>query len=211
MLILNQTDPQPVLTDDTTLRQARGLEYLTVGWNSLEAIVAITAAILAGSSALLGFGLDSVIESASGLVLLWRLQAGELGERRERTALRLVGGSLMALGCYVAMDGGWQLYQREAPSESLTGILLAVVSLLVMPWLAWRKRQVARVMCSAALRADSTQTQLCAYLSAILLAGLVLNAWLGWWWADPIAALLMVPIIFHEGQEAWRGKTCCDC
>jgi len=181
-----------------------------VGWNLLEAVIAVTAGLAAASSALLGFGLDSLIESASGLILLWRLQEGELGEKREKLALRLVGASLILLGLYVAGDAGWQLYQQQAPEESVTGIILAVVSLLVMPWLAWRKRKLSRELSSPALQADSSQTMICTWLSAILLVGLLLNAWLGWWWADPVAALLMVPIILHEGLEAWRGKTCCE-
>jgi divalent metal cation (Fe/Co/Zn/Cd) transporter len=193
---------------DAAVRRGRALEYLTVGWNVVEAVVAIAAGAAAGSTALIGFGIDSMIESASGGVMLWRLQAGEKGERREQLALRLVGTSLLALALYVAADAAWTLYTREGPDESLVGIGLAVVSLIVMPILARAKRKVAAELGSRSLEADSKQTDICAYLSAILLVGLVLNAWLEWWWADPVAALIMVPIIAREGIGAVRGESC---
>jgi len=195
--------PRPVL-----LRRARGLEIFTVVWNSLEGILAVGLGILAGSIALVGFGADSVIETSSGIILLWRLQARRDAENAalaEQRALRLVGASLLLLTLYVAGDAVLSLLRREGPAESIGGIILAAVSLVVMPLLARSKRRLAVQLSSDALRADAVQTIICAYLSAILLAGLALNAQLGWWWADPLAALLMVPIIAREGLEAWRG------
>ncbi len=188
------------------LRRGQMLEYFTIGWNSLEAVVAISFGIVAGSVALVGFGVDSVIESSSGAILLWRLFAGE---ERERIALRLVGVSLLLLAAYVAFDAVKSLLFQEKPDESYIGIALAVASLIVMPILAREKRKVATRLNSQAMQADSRQTDICAYLSAILLGGLALNALVGWWWADPFAALVMIPIIAKEGVEALQGKTCC--
>jgi divalent metal cation (Fe/Co/Zn/Cd) transporter len=208
------TAVQAVVPERSALVQ-RGLrlEVLTVAWNSAEAVIGIAAGLVAGSIALVGFGLDSVIEVSSGAVLLWRLRADRDHTRREhaeRLALRLVGISFLALAAYVAADALYSLWRRQAPEQSYVGIGLAAVSLVVMPLLARAKRRVAAELSSAALHADSQQTQICAYLSVILLAGLALNAALGWWWADPVAALLMTPIIVSEGAEALRGKTCCD-
>jgi len=189
------------------------LELLTVGWNSAEAVIGIAAGLLAGSIALVGFGLDSVIEVSSGAILLWRLRADRDHTRREhaeRLALRLVGLSFLALAAYVAADATYTLWRRQVPEESYVGIGLAIVSLVVMPLLARAKRRLAAELGSLALHADSQQTQICAYLSGILLSGLALNAALGWWWADPVAGWLMAPIIASEGVEALRGKTCCD-
>jgi len=189
------------------------LEYLTVGWNLAEAAVAVTAGWLAGSIALVGFGLDSLIESSSGAVLLWRLRADAARERRElleARALKLVGASFFLLAAYVAFDAVKSLMQREAPEQSYIGIALAIVSLIVMPLLARAKRRVAAQIESRAMHADSRQTDICAYLSAILLGGLVLNVWLGWWWADPFAALVMAPVILKEGWEALHGETCSE-
>jgi len=193
------------------LRQGRWLEYLTLGWNLVEALVAIGSGLAAGSTALLGFGVDSLIESLSGAVLLWRLLGDEEGEKREERALRLVGVSFLLLAAWVGWEGLTTLVGREAPDESFVGIALASVSLLVMPILARAKRRVATGLGSKALEADSRQTDLCAYLSAILLVGLGLNVLLGWWWADPVAALAMVPIIGGEGIRALRGEECSDC
>jgi divalent metal cation (Fe/Co/Zn/Cd) transporter len=191
------------------IRRGRRLEYLTIAWNSAEAAVALIAGLLAGSIALVGFGLDSVIEVFSGAIVLWRLFADN--ERAERLALKVVGVSFLALAAYVAFDSIKALWLREAPERSLPGIVLAAVSLLVMPLLARAKRRVAARIGSRALHADSRQTDLCAYLSAILLGGLLLNALLGWWWADPVAGLVMTPIIANEGRGALRGKGCgCD-
>lgn len=190
-----------------TMRRGRFLEYFTISWNSLEAIIAITFGVLAGSVALIGFGVDSVIESSSGAILLWRLLAGE---ERERLALRLVGISLLVLAAYVAFDAVKSLIFQERPDVSYVGIVLAAVSLIVMPILAKEKRKVAVKLNSRAMQADSRQTDICAYLSAILLGGRLLNTLFGWWWADPLAALVMIPIIAKEGIEALQGKTCCD-
>jgi divalent metal cation (Fe/Co/Zn/Cd) transporter len=194
------------------VRRGLLLEYLTVGWNSLEGIIAIAAGLAAGSIALVGFGLDSAIEVSSGLALLWRLRQDWNEERRERVerlTLRLVGLSFVALAAYVGWESAGALAGREPPDESLTGIVLAAVSVIAMPLLARAKRKVAAQLGSSAMTADAKQTEFCMYLSAILLAGLGLNALAGWWWADPAAALVMVPIIGREGIEALRGKTCC--
>lgn len=190
--------------------RGRRLEYLTVGWNLCEGAVAVAAGTAAGSTALVAFGIDSFIESSSGAALIWRLRhTGEADERRERVALKLVGASLLLLAAYVAADAVWSLVRREPPDVSMVGVVLAAVSLAVMPLLARAKRRVASRLGSRALAADSKQTDICAYLSAILLAGLALNAAFGWWWADPAAALAMTPIIVKEGLEALRGETCC--
>jgi divalent metal cation (Fe/Co/Zn/Cd) transporter len=195
------------------VRRGRYLEYFTIGYNSLEGLIAVAAGLLAGSIALVGFGFDSLIEVTSGAVLLWRLHADLDEERRERVeaiSLRIVGACFVLLAIYVSFDSVKSLIRREAPQESIVGIVLAAVSLIVMPLLVRAKRKVARGINSAALMADSKQTELCTYLSAILLGGLLLNALLGLWWADPVAALVMVPIIFKEGIEGLRGETCCD-
>lgn len=186
----------------------RRLAYLTILWNSLEGIIAVGAGIAAGSIAMVGFGVDSVIEVSSGLIIVWRLASGE---HRERLALRLVGISFLALGTFIAIDAAKSLWFHQPPETTYIGIAIATLSLIVMPLLAKAKRNVAREIISNAMIADSRQTDLCAYLSAILLGGLILNAVFGWWWADPVAALIMVPIITKEGIEALRGKTCDDC
>jgi divalent metal cation (Fe/Co/Zn/Cd) transporter len=190
----------------TAIRRGRRLEYLTIAWNSAEAVIALIAGLLAGSIALVGFGLDSVIEVSSGVIVLWRLFADD--DRAERIALKMVGASFLALAAYVAFHSIRTLWLREAPGHSLPGIVLAAVSLVGMPLLARAKQRVAAGIGSRALHADSRQTGLCAYLSAILLGGLVLNALLGWWWADPVAGLVMTLIIGHEGKNALRGETC---
>jgi divalent metal cation (Fe/Co/Zn/Cd) transporter len=188
------------------------LECLTIGWNCMEALVAILSGLLAGSIALVGFGLDSVIEVSSGVVLVWRLTAdrAETRERAERLALRLVGVSFLVLAAYVIYDASSVLLHHQPPESSRVGMVLAILSLIVMPILARAKRRVARDLGSGAMQADSRQTDICAYLSAILLGGLLLNALLGWWWADPVAGLIMVPLIAYEGIEAVKGKSCCN-
>jgi divalent metal cation (Fe/Co/Zn/Cd) transporter len=185
------------------------LEYLTIGWNLLEGLVGIIAGALAGSIALVGFGLDSGIEVFSGAVLLWRLKSEE-SENAERRAVRLVGGSFLMLSAYIVYEAVHSLVLREPPRESVPGIVLAIASLAAMPLLAAAKRRVARELGSNAMHADSRQTDFCAYLSGILLLGLILNLVGGWWWADPAAALIMVPIIAKEGIAAFKGKTCCE-
>ncbi len=194
------------------IKRGRLLEYFTIGWNLLEGAVAVGAGIIAGSPSLVGFGFDSFIESTSGAALLWRLRIDdeETRERREQIALRFVGASFLLLAAYVAYDAITTLIRRELPETSFVGIALLIISLIVMPILARSKRRVAKQIKSRALEADSKQTDLCVYLSAISLGGLALNALFGWWWTDPIAALVMIPIIVNEGIEGLRGKTCCD-
>ena len=206
---------QPIVSVDRSqlVRRGRHLEYFTIGYNSLEGLIAVGAGVLAVSIALVGFGFDSLIEVISGAVLLWRLHADVDEARRERVeaiSLRIVGICFLALALYVIHDSVESLLKHQIPTESLIGIVLAAVSLIVMPLLVRAKRRVARSINSGALMADSKQTELCTYLSAILLGGLLLNALFGWWWADPIAALIMVPIIVKEGIEALQGETCCD-
>jgi divalent metal cation (Fe/Co/Zn/Cd) transporter len=195
------------------VRRGRRLEYFTIAWNLLEGLVAILSGLIAGSIALVGFGFDSLIEVTSGAALLWRLSIDVDEEKRERIeaiTLRIVGVCFIVLAIYVSYDSGAALLNRETPARSLPGIVLAVASLIAMPLLARAKRRVARGINSGAMFADARQTDFCVYLSAILLGGLLLNALLGWWWADPIAAIVMVPIIGKEGVEALQGKTCCD-
>jgi divalent metal cation (Fe/Co/Zn/Cd) transporter len=192
------------------LRLGRRLEYFTLSWNLAEAIVAVSAGLFAASIALIGFGFDSLIESLSGGILLWRLHGIEGEEKREQLARRMVGGSFFLLALYVAFEAGKSLLHREEPEASIVGIVLSIVSLIVMPLLARAKRRVAASLNSRALAADSRQTDICAYLSAILLGGLLLNALFGWWWADPVAALCMLPMILREGSEAVRARSCCN-
>ncbi|HYL11799.1 MAG TPA: cation transporter [Terriglobales bacterium] len=198
-------------TRQTIVSQGIRLEYLTIGWNCMEAVVAMVSGLIAGSIALVGFGIDSVIEVSSGAILLWRLGADQAqsSERAEHVAVRLVGAGFLVLATYVTYDALSSLVRHEAPEKSVVGIVLAILSLIVMPMLAHAKRRVALGLGSGAMRADSRQTDICAYLSAILLGGLVLNALFGWWWADPVAGLIMVPLIAYEGIEAVQGKTCC--
>jgi len=190
------------------LRRGRQLEYFTIGWNVVEAIASVWAGILAGSASLVGFGVDSAIESTSGVALLWRLQDRPDHQDREEATLKLVAASFFLLAAWVGYESVQSLVLREPPSASYLGIIVALVSLVVMPVLAHQKRTLAHRIDSHALASDSRQTSLCAYLSALLLLGLGLNAWFGWWWADPVAGLLMVPIIANEGREALRGETC---
>lgn len=202
------------VTRNQQLQRGMLLEYLTVAWNIVEGVVAVASGAVSGSIALVGFGIDSFIETSSGGILLWRLRAEHRGhdaERVERTALKLVGISFLLLAAYVLFDSAKSLILREAPEHSITGIVITCLSLAVMPWLAHQKRKTAGHLNSAALKADSRQTSLCAYLSSIVLSGLLLNALFGWWWADPVAGLCMVPIIINEGREALRGKACADC
>lgn len=190
------------------IKRGRKLEHFTLGYNFLEGLLSVGAGMLAGSVALVGFGVDSFIESLSGGILLWRLHAGDKGEAREQRALRLVGVSFLVLAAYVAFDAVKSLLQHELPEASYLGIGVTVISLFVMPVLARAKRQVGVELGSRALQADSRQTDICVYLSYIVLVGLGFNALLGWWWADPVAALVMVPIIAKEGIEALRGEAC---
>jgi divalent metal cation (Fe/Co/Zn/Cd) transporter len=193
-------------------RRGRQLEYFTIVWNSFEGLVAVIAGVLAGSISLVGFGIDSFIEVTSGSVLLWRMSVDAdvpKRERREKLSLRIVGVCFLALAGYVGYESISDLLSRKAPEHSIPGIVLGCVSLVVMPLLSRAKKKVGNELGSAAMHADAKQTDFCVYLSAILLAGLLLNAGLGWWWADPIAALIMVPIIAREGIDGMKAKNCC--
>lgn len=202
-----------MLDRPAVVQRGKQLEYFTVAWNTVEGLVGIVAGIAAGSISLIGFGVDSFIEVTSGAALLWRmsLDARERDhERMEKVALRIVGVCFIVLAIYVAYEALNDLRDQRAPDHSLPGIILACVSLIVMPLLSRAKRRVGARLQSAAMHADAKQTEFCTYLSAILLGGLVLNALWGWWWADPAAALVMVPIIAKEGIAGLRGDTCCD-
>src|ERR1700731_4152714 len=190
------------------------LEYFTIAWNSVEGIVAVVAGVVAGSISLVGFGIDSFIEVTSGSVLLWRMSVDAEVHRRElneRRALTIVGACFLLLAAYIAYESALDLWSRRAPEHSIPGIILACVSLIVMPLLSRAKRKVGRALGSAAMHADAKQTEFCTYLSAILLAGLLLNVLFGLWWADPVAALIMVPMIAKEGIEGLQGKACHEC
>jgi divalent metal cation (Fe/Co/Zn/Cd) transporter len=196
------------------VQRGRTLEYFTVAYNSAEGLISIIAGFIAGSVSLVGFGLDSLIEVTSGLALLWRLHQDWNESRREageRITLRIVGWCFVGLAAYVALDSGWTLVRHAKPERSIPGIVVAAVSVVVMPLLATAKRRVATGIGSAAMKADSRQADFCTYLSAILLGGLLLTALLGWWWADPVAGLVMVPIIVKEGVDSIRGKGCARC
>jgi divalent metal cation (Fe/Co/Zn/Cd) transporter len=198
----------------SVVRRGQRLEYFTIVWNAVEGLVAVSAGFLAGSISLVGFGIDSFIELTSGSVLLWRMSVDANvrdRERNEKRALRIVGLCFLLLAVYIAFESASDLWLRRAPEHSIPGIVLACVSLIVMPLLSRLKRKVGHALNSAAMQADAKQTQFCTYLSAILLVGLVLNAVFGLWWADPIAALIMVPIIGKEGIEGVQGKTCDGC
>jgi divalent metal cation (Fe/Co/Zn/Cd) transporter len=197
---------------DAVAHRGKRLEYFTLTWNVMEGLLAVLAGAMAGSISLMAFGIDSFIEVTSGSALLWRLSAereDEPSERREAVSLRIVGVCFLALSVYVASEAVIGLVQREGPERSILGIAVAVAALVAMPILAHAKRRVSVQLGSAAMAADATQTQFCMYLSAVLLGGLLLNAAFGLWWADPVAALLMVPVIVKEGIEGLQRKTCC--
>lgn len=197
----------------TLVRRGLRLNYATIAYNVLEAVVSLAAGIVAGSVALIGFGIDSVIEVTASGAAQWRLRADvdhARRERVERTTLRVIGWSFLALAAYVAVDSVTSVWYRERPDRSTAGTVILALSVIVMPVLARAKRRVARQLGSAALEADAMQTSLCAYLSVIALAGVALNALMGWWWCDPAAALAMVPIIAKEGVEGIRAKPHCD-
>lgn len=206
--------PDSMALRPALVRRGLALNYITIGYNVVEAIVAIVAGVVSGSVALLGFGLDSVIEVTASGAAQWRLRTdldAEGRERVERTTHRVIGWSFLALAVYVVVDSANALLRREQPERSVVGLVLLALSAVVMPILARAKRRVARAMTSRALEADAMQTSLCAYLSVIALAGVALNATLGWWWADPVAALAMVPIIAKEGVEGVRAEAHCSC
>nr|CEL12979.1 putative integral membrane protein [Kibdelosporangium sp. MJ126-NF4]CTQ98664.1 putative integral membrane protein [Kibdelosporangium sp. MJ126-NF4] len=189
-------------------RRVRLLVAATITYNVIEAIVAITAGRIASSTALIGFGLDSVIEVASAAAVAWQF-SGKDPEARERTALKVIAVSFFALAAYVTVESVRSLFGTEAADHSTVGIVLAAVSLLVMPGLSYAQRRAGRELGSASAVADSRQTLLCTYLSGVLLVGLLLNSLFGWYWADPVVALVIAAVAVKEGREAWRGDHCC--
>jgi divalent metal cation (Fe/Co/Zn/Cd) transporter len=188
-------------------RRAQWLAGASVAYNLLEAAVAIASGVVASSVALVGFGLDSLVEVSSGLVILWQFRHA-MPETRERQALRLIGVSFFALAAYVGVSSVRTLLGASEPATSVVGIAVAAASLVIMPFLSWAQRRTGRALGSGSVVADSKQTLLCTYLSAVLLAGLLLNAFLGWGWADPVAGLVIAAVAVKEGLEAWRGETC---
>lgn len=199
-------------TREATAKRGKRLEYFTIVWNSLEGLIAVVAGAVAGSISLVGFGLDSLIEVTSGGALLWRLSVDadiQNRVRNEKLSLRTVGICFLALSIYIAYESISDLVSKKAPEHSVPGIVLACVSLVVMPILSRAKKNVGNELGSKAMHADARQTDFCVYLSAILLVGLALNATLRWWWADPVAALIMVPIIAREGIDGLRAEICC--
>lgn len=187
--------------------RAQRLAGAAVAYNVLEAAVAITAGLVAGSIALVGFGLDSIVEVSSGVIILWQFRHA-VPESRERLALRLMAVSFFALAAYVSFESIRALVAGHSPDASLVGMVLACASLAVMPFLSWAQRRTGQRLASTTVVADSKQTLLCTYLSAVLLIGLLLNATLGWSWADPIAGLVIAGIAAKEGLEAWKGEAC---
>lgn len=189
-------------------RRIRLLVAVTITYNVVEAVVAITAGTIASSTALIGFGLDSVVEVASAAAVAWQFSAAD-PHRREKVTLRIIAASFFALAAYVTVESVRALAGAAEAEHSPVGIGLAALSLLVMPILSWAQRRAGREFGSASAVADSKQTLLCTYLSGVLLVGLIVNATLGWWWADPLAALVIAAVAVKEGREAWRGDACC--
>ena len=220
MIPASSTSPsQPLPVADVSpraplVRRGLHLNYLTIAYNSFEAVASLAVGIPAGSSALMAFGFDSLIELSASVAAQWRLRADGNSARHEQVepiARRLVGWSLVALAVYVAYDGASALWRHDAPERSILGIVVLAMSMVVMPLLARAKRRVARALDSRALVIEASQTSLCGYLSAIALVGVFLNAFAGWWWVDPAAALVMVPIIAREGISGVRGEPDDDC
>lgn len=196
-----------------TTRRGKKLEYFTLAWNLAEGLVGVIAGLIAGSVVLTGFGIDSLIEVTSGSALLWRMSVDADPTRRaraEKTTLRIVGACFLGLAAYVAVSAILSLWHHSSAEKSPVGIALAIAALVVMPLLARAKRKVASELGSRAMAADAKQSGFCGYLAAILLGGLMLNILFGWWWADPVAALIMAPFIVYEGTERMRGGRCCD-
>jgi divalent metal cation (Fe/Co/Zn/Cd) transporter len=195
---------------------ALALVIATMGYNVIEAGLALWGGLEANSIALVGFGLDSILECVAAVALLWRLSVEVRGvegaalDRAEHRVHGIVGFTFLLLALYVTAQAGWTLWRQTAPAESTLGIILAGASLVVMPLVSWGKLRAAREIGSAALRAEAKETLACSYLSFTLLLGLTANATLGWWWADPVAALLMIPWLIKEGREGLRGEACCD-
>lgn len=209
------TRPQFVTADERTELVRRGLwlNYATIGYNAFEAAGSLTAGALAGSVSLIGFGFDSAIEVTAAVAAQWRLRADhhrEARERAEHASQRIIGLTFLALAAYVTYDSAHSLWGREKPDGSWLGIVILVLSVIIMPLLARSKRGIALALESRALEADAKQTSLCAYLSVIALTGVALNSLFGLWWADPVAALVMVPIIAKEGIEGLRGEAHCE-
>ncbi|WP_235508795.1 cation transporter [Terrabacter sp. Root85] len=190
------------------VRRARLLAAASVAYNVAEAVVAITSGRVADSTALVGFGLDSTVEVMSGLVILWQF-GHPVPEEREHLARRLIAVSFFALAAYVTVESVRAVVAREQPDTSVVGIALAALSLAVMPLLSRWQRRTGRELGSGAVVADGTQTLLCTYLSGVLLVGLLANALLGWWWLDPVAALVIAAVAVREGRSNWRGDACC--
>jgi divalent metal cation (Fe/Co/Zn/Cd) transporter len=202
---------QPGTERERLVARARFLAWLGIGWHAVEAAVAVGAGIAASSIALVGFGADSVVESVAGFILIWRFGASrQASEAAEQRAYRLIAVTFWVIAAYVGFEAIRQLAGGSHPETSWIGIGLAAVTLVTMPPLAWAKSKVAEALGSAATKAEGRQNMLCAYLSAGLLVGLGANALLGWWWADPAAALLIAGVAVREGREAWRGENCCD-
>ncbi|MDB4876165.1 MAG: integral rane protein [Gemmatimonadetes bacterium] len=209
---MNASLPAAAADRAALVRRGQLVSRITLLYNSGEGVAAIVTGMLAGSVALVGFGIDSVIEVVSSGAALWRLRSDvdeARRERAERVSLRIIGGCFAALAIYIALDAAHALVTHEAPAKTIAGIIVAALSVVIMPMLARAKRQVATALGSRALQADATQTDLCMYLSAIALGGLLLNALFGWWWADPVAGLVMTPIIAREGLEGLRGERAC--
>jgi divalent metal cation (Fe/Co/Zn/Cd) transporter len=202
------------LTERNALvRRGLRLNYTTIAYNVVEAVVSLAAGLVAGSVALVGFGIDSVIEVTASGAAQWRLRTdldAASRERVERRTHRIIGWSFIALAAYVLFESAKSLWLKEKPDPSAVGLVMLTLSAVVMPELARAKRRVAHGLSSNALRADAMQTSLCAYLSIIALGGVALNALFGWWWADPVAALAMTPLIIREGIEGLRNQACCD-
>lgn len=209
------TTAAPTAARDDLVRRGRLLAWFTIAWNALEGVVGIASGIAAGSIALIGFGVDSYVEVFAGGVVLWRLSKEHLGqhvsEAAERRATRLIAVTFFALAIGIGAESVRKLVTGSQPEESVVGLVLAVVSLIVMPLLARAKRRVGVALGSQALQADATETSLCVWLSAILLAGLGLNALFGWWWADPLAGLAIVYVAAREGIDNWHAEELDDC
>ena len=207
------TATSPPRTRDAELRRGVALEYASLLYTLVETVVGLLAGVAAGSVALIGFGLDSLVESSSAAVVLWRLRAERAGGRStedlERRAIRLISLAFFALAAYVGIRSVVDLAQRSQPDDSAVGIGLAAVSVVVMPLLAWGKRKVARALDSRSLQADSRQTSLCTYISGFVLVGLAANWLFGWWWADPVAGLAIAALALQEGRELWRTEDLC--
>ncbi|MFI2365363.1 cation transporter [Promicromonospora sp. NPDC019610] len=208
MTVLPVPRPPSAARRTVLARRIRWVVAATISYNVIEAAVALAAGHTASSSALIGFGLDSVVEVLSAAAVAWQF-AGRDPEAREQVAMRLIAVSFFGLAAFVTVDAARALLGASSPEHSTVGIVLAAVSLLVMPGLSWFERRTGRELGSASAVADSRQTLICSYLSAALLAGLLLNSLLGWWWADPVAAVVIAGFAVREGWEAWHGDACC--